>query len=221
MDDAVGNLTLVGGKDETCFQRGLYLEELHVMAQEGKGREETIGACMQAAHGMAISDAVTVLLWSSVGRDGPVIGAICSACVEDLDAGTGCQCCLELVGGLQGIDVPDKVCVLSQCIQHPVPVLHSRLYFSLTITNAQDQSCSNQEPMTRSHFRSALTITAVDSYNLLVAGNLSRTLRSRSLVQPRGLPLLRRFGVRGLLRPLSASSTNPSQRACLTSYEPN
>jgi hypothetical protein len=74
--------------------------------------------------------------------------------------------------------------------------------------------------MTRSHFRNALTITTVDSYNLLVAGNLSRTLRSRSLVQPRGSPLLRRFGVRGLLRPLSASSTDPSQRACLTSYEP-
>jgi hypothetical protein len=34
---------------------------------------------------------------------------------------------------------------MSQCIQHPVPVLHSRLYYSLTITNAQDQSCSNQE----------------------------------------------------------------------------
>jgi hypothetical protein len=62
---------------------------------------------------------------------------------------------------------------LSQCIQHPVPVLHSRLYYSLTITNAQDQSCSNQETMTRSHFRNALTITTVDSYNLLVAGNLS------------------------------------------------
>jgi hypothetical protein len=71
--------------------------------------------------------------------------------------------------------------------------------------------------MTRSRFKSALTITTVDSHNLLVAGNLSRTLRSRSLVQPRGLPLLRRFSVRGLLRPLSASSTDPSQRACLTS----
>jgi hypothetical protein len=70
--------------------------------------------------------------------------------------------------------------------------------------------------MTRSRFKSALTITTVDSYNLLVAGNLSRTLQSRSLVQPRGSPLLRRFGVRGLLRPLSASSTDPSQRACLT-----
>jgi hypothetical protein len=34
---------------------------------------------------------------------------------------------------------------VSQCIQHPVPVLHSRLYFSLTITNAQDQSCSDQD----------------------------------------------------------------------------
>jgi hypothetical protein len=34
---------------------------------------------------------------------------------------------------------------LSQCIEHPVPVLHSRLYYSLTIRNAQDQSCSNQE----------------------------------------------------------------------------
>jgi hypothetical protein len=34
---------------------------------------------------------------------------------------------------------------LSQCIQHPVPVLHSRLYYSLTITNAQDQSSSNQD----------------------------------------------------------------------------
>jgi hypothetical protein len=65
-----------------------------------------------------------------------------------------------------------------------------------------------------------LTITTVDSHNLLVAGNLSQTLRSRSLVQPRGLPLLLRFSVRGLLRPLSASSTDPSQRACLTSYEP-
>jgi hypothetical protein len=49
--------------------------------------------------------------------------------------------------------------------------------------------------MTRSHFRNALTITTVDSYNLLVAGNLSQTLQSRSLVQPRGSPLLRRFGV--------------------------
>jgi hypothetical protein len=65
---------------------------------------------------------------------------------------------------------------VSQCIQHPVPVLHSRLYYSLTITNAQDQSCPNQEPMTQSHFRNALTITTVGSYNLLVAGNLSRTL---------------------------------------------
>jgi hypothetical protein len=70
--------------------------------------------------------------------------------------------------------------------------------------------------MTRSCLKGALTITTVDSHNLLVAGNLSRTLRSRSLVQPRGLPLLRRFGIRGLLRPLSASSTDPSQRACLT-----
>jgi hypothetical protein len=35
--------------------------------------------------------------------------------------------------------------MLSQCIQYPVPVLHSRLYYSLTIRNAQDQSCSNQE----------------------------------------------------------------------------
>jgi hypothetical protein len=35
--------------------------------------------------------------------------------------------------------------VLSQCIKHPVPFLHSRLYYSLTITYAQDQSCSNQE----------------------------------------------------------------------------
>jgi hypothetical protein len=34
---------------------------------------------------------------------------------------------------------------LSQFIQHPVPVLHSRLYYNLTITYAQDQSCSNQE----------------------------------------------------------------------------
>jgi hypothetical protein len=34
---------------------------------------------------------------------------------------------------------------VSQCIQYPVPVLHSRPYYSLTITNAQDQSCSNQE----------------------------------------------------------------------------
>jgi hypothetical protein len=34
---------------------------------------------------------------------------------------------------------------VSQCIQYPVPVLHSRLYYSLTIRNAQDQSCSNQE----------------------------------------------------------------------------
>jgi hypothetical protein len=70
--------------------------------------------------------------------------------------------------------------------------------------------------MTRSRLKGALSITTVDSHNLLVAGNLSRTLRSRSLVQPRGSPLLRRFGVRGLLRPLSASSTDPSQRACLT-----
>jgi hypothetical protein len=37
------------------------------------------------------------------------------------------------------------VLTLSQCIQYPVPVLHSRLYYSLTIRNAQDQSCSNQE----------------------------------------------------------------------------
>jgi hypothetical protein len=70
--------------------------------------------------------------------------------------------------------------------------------------------------MTRSRLKGALSITTVDSHNLLVAGNLSRTLRSRSLVQPRGSPLLRRFGVRGLLRPLSASSVDPSQRACLT-----
>jgi hypothetical protein len=109
---------------------------------------------------------------------------------------------------------------VSQCIQHPVPVLHSRLYYSLTITNAQDQSCSNQEPMTWSHIRNALTITTVDSHNLLVAGNLSRRSQSWSFVQPRGSPLLRRFSVRGLLRPLSASSTDPSRRACLTSYEP-
>jgi hypothetical protein len=34
---------------------------------------------------------------------------------------------------------------VSQCIQHPVPVLHSRLYYSLTITVTQDQTCSNQE----------------------------------------------------------------------------
>jgi hypothetical protein len=39
---------------------------------------------------------------------------------------------------------------------------------------------------TRSHFRNALTVTTVDSYNLLVAGNLSRTLRSWSLVRHRG-----------------------------------
>jgi hypothetical protein len=40
---------------------------------------------------------------------------------------------------------PDAIDRLSQCIQYPVPVLHSRLYYSLTIRNAQDQSCSNQE----------------------------------------------------------------------------
>jgi hypothetical protein len=34
---------------------------------------------------------------------------------------------------------------VSQCIQDPVPVLHSRPYYSLTIRSAQDQSCSNQE----------------------------------------------------------------------------
>jgi hypothetical protein len=37
------------------------------------------------------------------------------------------------------------IATMSQCIQYPVPVLHSRLYYSLTIRNAQDQSCSNQE----------------------------------------------------------------------------
>jgi hypothetical protein len=32
---------------------------------------------------------------------------------------------------------------MSQCIRHPVPVIHARLYYSLTITNAEDQLCSN------------------------------------------------------------------------------
>jgi hypothetical protein len=110
---------------------------------------------------------------------------------------------------------------LSQCIQHPVPVLHSRLYYSPHYHKCTRSIVLQPRTKTRSHFRNALTGTTVDSYNLLVAGNLSRTLRSRSLVRHRGSPLLRRFGVRGLLRPLSASSTDPSLRACLTSYEPN
>jgi hypothetical protein len=55
--------------------------------QEGEGREETIGSCTEAAHGVAVSDAVAVLLGPSVGREDPAVGAICSACVEDLDAG--------------------------------------------------------------------------------------------------------------------------------------
>jgi hypothetical protein len=80
------------------------------VSQVGEGREEAVGSCLEAAHGLATSDSVTVLLGSSIGREGPAVGAVCSACVEDLDAGTGCQCCLEFVGGLQGVDVPNKVC---------------------------------------------------------------------------------------------------------------
>jgi hypothetical protein len=40
---------------------------------------------------------------------------------------------------------PEGECHSVSSIQYPVPVLHSRLYYSLTIRNAQDQSCSNQE----------------------------------------------------------------------------
>jgi hypothetical protein len=49
---------------------------------------------------------------------------------------------IAMVTGLENSNVNR---LLSQCIEHPVPVLHSRLYYSLTIRNAQDQSCSNQE----------------------------------------------------------------------------
>jgi hypothetical protein len=64
-------------------------------------------------------------------------------------------------------------------------------------------------PGTGSHFN--------DARIMLVAGNLqlAQTLRSQFLVLPRGLHLLRCFGIRGLLRPLSASSTDPSSPSLL------
>jgi hypothetical protein len=114
------------------------------------------------------------------------------------------------------------------------PSRHSMMAFTFTVNPASSTSPTLQailqphyhkhtrsialQPRTKtwSHFRNALTVTTVDSYNLLVAGNLSRKLQFRSLVTPRGSPLLRRFGVRGLLRPLLAGSTDPSLRACLT-----
>jgi hypothetical protein len=51
MDDAVGDLRLVGGEGEACFWLDLDLEELHIVLQEGEGREETLGSCTEAAHG--------------------------------------------------------------------------------------------------------------------------------------------------------------------------